>query len=239
MYARVVPEGKVWRDGFNYRDTDELLRKARDVLYGEGKGNKKPVPDMVFVGRDMNGHNYNLLSFGSEVTDESSQIFPFVFKKLSDLVSLLNAMSPVEIVDWHIYNNYDKLTFRVRYKLQGMQVKNAYSLITTDELGNAVIKNVESFLRDCGCIGLSNEYCNTVSDIIKKLNHAITLCFKMFEIESVNVDSLSVYRLNPLNTNKKGYGRVYKGFGLATRENYHDVICENPYEYRMSVFVEF
>lgn len=232
MLARVSKGAKGWEDNKVYTN-EGMEQKARDVLYGEGRGSRKSVPNMVFVNRDTANRGYNTIAFGDEVQDEEQKKgYIECFDLLSRLVKVTKGNS-WNISDWGIYENYGKMVFRFRYCMEGQETIYAVqSLIASNEDDDAVLSDREGLLESLGCVDARVNIANVLLDTLDTL---ITKFFLWLGSEEVPVNSLYAYRLNPVENDVR---RVYKGFGQATFRNYADIVMDNPDEYRMTIMVE-
>lgn len=232
MLARVSKGAKGWEDNKVYTN-EGMERKARDVLYGEGRGSRKSVPSMVFVNRDTANRGYNTIAFGDELYKEDEK------KGYIDCFDLLSRLMKVtkgnswDILDWGIYENYGRMIFRFRYCTDEQEpIYAVQSLITSNDNDDAILSDREGLLESLGCVGARANIANVLLDTLDTL---VTKFFLWLGSEEVPVNSLYAYRLNPVET---GVRRVYKGYGQATFMNYADIVMDNPDEYRITIMVE-
>ena len=231
MLARVSKGAKGWEDNKVYTN-EGMERKARDVLYGEGRGSRKPVPNMVFVNRDTANRGYNTIAFGDELyNEEEKKGYIDCFDLLSRLVKVTKGNS-WNVTDWGIYENYGRMIFRFRYCMDGQETIYAVQSLITSNDEDAILSDREGLLESLGCVGARANIANVLLDTLDTL---VTKFFLWLGSEEVPVNSLYTHRLNPV---EKGVRRVYKGYGQATFMNYADIVMDNPDEYRITIMVE-
>lgn len=231
MYSRVVPEGRAWRDGINYSDTEEMLNKAKSVLYGEGRGRLKSVPNTVLVGRHSLNENYNVLYFGSEM-DDRSQLTYDCRDLFGDLWCLIikSINHFAVLMDFHLGQTVDGyLVFTAKYRVDSQVYvsskkvsilgnKRAYTVTRTDFLSQTSVKGV-------------------VEELNQQLDDIITRMLNLIMNESYVVSEVSFYGLNPLSE-VSGPPKVYRGIGQALYCNYPDLYMEEQGAYRLGIFLE-
>ena len=227
MFCRTSYGVRVWEDFATYRDTDELIGKCRDVLYGEGSRGKKDIPDTVLVARDIN-NRYNMVSFGREVHNKEAENYRSL---VADTENMLYGVGGFccKMIDLYVYGDIGSTYVRVRWLVSG-RVHSAVSGIVDGGSG-IVLSDLEVFIRSI-CLGSSLDGRESYIPYVEKFCQSLSVCYAGISAYGVPVDSFCLYRLNQDN------GKCYVGFGLADYMNYNDLSRRAPGEYRMSVFCE-
>lgn len=230
FYCRAVPGARAWEDGKVYVKTaEEIQAKAKEILYGEGRGRNKEVSEWILVGRSKNGVNYNELYVGNLVDDELvTNKYYFIYEKVTQLVRKVTGKETV-ITNFHIFeDNRGQSKIRINAVIPTeRRVLTATVGILGDEKG-IFVGDMASLARQLGG--------NIPAGIDVYLSGALTGLLELSQEYGLDVSEISVYGLNGLAQDDY---RSYVGFGLCHYSNYEDIEREVPGSYRMGVFVEY